>query len=66
MTERFNYVIARPWDKDSDQLCCYMSYNNQVYWGTMKDAQGSLDYVINRMKEDGEPNDYRIYKVVPL
>jgi hypothetical protein len=65
MTEKFNYVIARPWDEEDDELCCYMLCGNDVHYGTLEDAQDSLDYVLSQL-EDEEPNDYRIYKVVPL
>lgn len=60
----FNYVIARPWGDDTESLCCYMTYANVVHYGTLEDAKEHLKYVISR-QEEGEPTDYKIYKVVP-
>lgn len=64
MHKNFNYVIAHPWYEDDGELCCYMVHGNEVHYGTIEDATATLQYVISQ-KEEGEPNDYRIYKVVP-
>ena len=63
MHKNFNYVIARPWYEEEGELCCYMLGGKEVHYGTIEDANAALQYVIR--KEEGDPNDYKIYKVVP-
>jgi hypothetical protein len=56
----FNYVIARKWFDNTNQLCCY-SYHNTVFYGTMKDAQDTLEFIKGRADEKAD--EYLIYKV---
>ena len=35
MNEKFNFIIARKWDKNSDNLCVYAVHNKEVHFGTM-------------------------------
>lgn len=64
MNENFSYVIAHPWYEEDGELCTYMLAGKEVHYGTAQEAQKTLDYVISQTAQD-EPNDYRIYKVVP-
>lgn len=59
--EQFNYCIGYYWSPDSKQLGTY-TYFGVVHYGTMKDAEGMLEYVKGR----GGKYDYQIFKVVPL
>lgn len=56
----FNYVIARKWFDDSNQLCCY-TYHNTVFYGDIKDARDTLELIKNRADE--YKDDYEIYIV---
>lgn len=62
MTERFNYVIARKWektDKPGDAICVY-TYGHEVFNGTMDDAVSMRDFIQGRTDEEG----YEIYPVM--
>ena len=39
MNEKFNFIIARKWDKNSDHLCVYTMHNKEVHFGTMMGAK---------------------------
>jgi hypothetical protein len=58
--DKFNYVIARMWFYDNNQMNCY-TYHNTVFYGTMEDAQGTLEFIKSRALENAE--EYRIYKI---
>lgn len=66
--ETFDYVVARPWDaskpwdttKRVGGLCIY-SYRAEVQNGTMRSAQGFLDYVRNGSPDHAD--EYAIYRV---
>lgn len=58
--DKFNYVIARRWFDDSNQLSCY-SYGATVFYGNMEDAMGALDFIRGKADEHGD--DYEIYKI---
>lgn len=56
----FNYVIARKWFDDSNQLNCY-TYHNTVFYGDLKDAQNTLEFIKDRADE--HQDEYQIYKL---
>lgn len=58
--EEFNYVIARKWFNDSNQLNCY-TYHNTVFYGDLKDAQNTLEFIKGRADE--HQDEYQIYKL---
>ena len=60
MTDKFNYVIARMWFHDNNQLNCY-TYHNTVFYGTMEDAENQLEFIKNRAGENED--QYKIYKI---
>jgi hypothetical protein len=57
---KFNYVIARKWFDDSNQLNCY-TYHNTVFYGTMEDAEDQLEFIKGRA--DKNADQYKIYKI---
>lgn len=59
--EEFNYVIARMWFEDSNELDCY-AIHNTIFYGTMEDAEAQLEFIKGRVDEN-EADEYRIYKV---
>lgn len=61
MDEQFNFVIARRWFKDKNQLSCY-SYHNTVFYGNMEEALAQLEFIRGRADED-VADQYEIYKI---
>jgi len=59
--EKFNYVIARMWFKDSNQLNCY-TYHNTVFYGTMEEAEEQLEFIKGRA-DANIADEFCIYKV---
>lgn len=59
--EQFNYVIARRWEKEKNQLNCY-SYHNTVFYGDIQDARNTLEFIKGRADED-KKDEYQIYKI---
>ena len=55
---KFNYVIARKWFDDSNQLCCY-TYHNTVFYGDMKDAIDTRNFI--RGRADDHNDEYDVY-----
>jgi hypothetical protein len=60
MDNQFNYVIARRWYNDNNQLNCY-TYHNTVFYGDMKDAQNTLEFIKGRA--DKNSDEFQIYKI---
>lgn len=60
--DKFNYVIARLWSNKNNELNCY-TYHTTVFFGNMKDAENTLEFIKGRTSEDPEPKEYRIYKI---
>jgi hypothetical protein len=60
MSDKFNYVIARRWYEDSNELCCYV-YHNAIFYGNMEDAISTRDFI--RGRGDGHKEEYEIYKI---
>ena len=64
--DRFNYVIARRWDKEKNELSCY-AFGATVFYGDLVDAKNTLEFI--RGRETHHPSDdYEIYRIpdVPL
>jgi hypothetical protein len=59
--DKFNYVIARKWQDDSNQLCCY-SFHVEVFYGDIEDARNTLEFIKGRADEF-EKEHYRIHKI---
>jgi hypothetical protein len=57
----FNYVIARKWFDNSNQLNCY-TYHNTVFHGDIEDARNTLEFIKDRVDED-KADQYQIYKI---
>jgi hypothetical protein len=60
MDDGFNYVIARRWYNDSNQLNCY-TYHNTVFYGNMVDAKNTLEFI--RGRADKHADEFQIYKI---
>jgi hypothetical protein len=63
---KFNYVIARKWYDNSNELSCY-TYHNDVFYGDEEDAKNTLEFIKGRADED-KKDQYGIYKIndIPL
>ena len=59
--DNFNYVIARRWYDDSNQLNCY-TYFNTVFYGNIEEAREQLEFLRGRADED-KRDQYQIYKI---
>jgi hypothetical protein len=59
--DNFNYVIARLWSEDDIRLNCY-TFHSTVFYGDMKDAQNTLEFIKNRVDED-KSSEFKIYKI---
>ena len=59
--DKFNYVIARRWYEDNNQLCCYR-YHSDVFYGDINDARNTLEFIKGRADEL-EKEHYRIHKI---
>ena len=59
--DKFNYVIARLWSNKNNELCCY-TYHTTVFYGDMKDAEKTLEFIKGRADEINA-DEYRIYKI---
>ena len=57
--KEFNYVIGRYWEGENGRIASFMLYNNQVHFGTIKEAESDLNYV----KERSEKGNYKIFVV---
>jgi hypothetical protein len=58
--DKFNYVIARKWHDDSNELCCY-AYNTTVFYGDSEDAISTRDFIRGRAEDHND--EYEIYKI---
>lgn len=56
---QFNYVIARRWEKEKNQLNCY-TFHNTVFYGDMQDAKNTLEFIKGRADED-KSEQFQIY-----
>ena len=59
--DKFNYVIARLWSKEENQLNCY-TFHTTVFYGDMKDAKNTLEFIKSRADED-KAEEFQIYKI---
>jgi hypothetical protein len=59
-TDQFNYVIARKWEKENNQLSCY-TFHNTVFYGNIVDARKTLQFIKGRA--DHKLEEYEIYIV---
>ena len=60
MENRINYVVARLWYENSNQLCVY-AYGSEVHYGTIEDAENFKNFCEKNSKEK-----YKIYKLVEV
>ena len=60
MDNKFNYVIARRWHDDRNELCCY-TYHNTVFYGNLEDAISTRDFIRGRAEDHND--EYEIYKL---
>ena len=59
--DKFNYVIARRWDKEKNELSCY-AFGATVFYGDLVDAKNTLEFIKGRADEV-EKEHYRIHKI---
>ena len=59
--DKFNYVIARRWDKEKNELSCY-AFGTTVFYGNLVDAKNTLEFIKGRVDEV-EKEHYRIHKI---
>jgi hypothetical protein len=57
---KFNYVIARRWEKEKNQLSCY-TFHVTVFYGDIDDARKTLEFIKGRA--DHKPEEYQIYVI---
>jgi hypothetical protein len=58
---KFNYVIARRWDKEKNELSCY-AFGATVFYGDLVDAKNTLEFIKGRADGD-DKEQYQIYKI---
>lgn len=58
--DKFNYVIARRWEKEKNQLSCY-TFHTTVFYGDIDDARKTLEFIKGRA--DHKPEEYQIYVI---
>jgi hypothetical protein len=58
---KFNYVIARLWKEDENQLNCY-TFHSTVFYGDIDDAKNTLEFIKSRADVD-KKEQYRIHKI---
>ena len=58
---KFNYVIARRWDKEKNELSCY-AFGTTVFYGDITDSKNTLEFIRGR-DTSYPPEDYEIYKI---
>ena len=59
--DRFNYVIARLWSEEDNQLNCY-TFHTTVFYGDIEDAKNTLEFIKGRADED-KVDKYQIYRI---
>jgi hypothetical protein len=59
--DRFNYVIARLWSEEENQLNCY-TFHTTVFYGDIEDAKNTLEFIKGRADEDNV-DKYQIYRI---
>lgn len=64
--KQFNFAVGRYWEGDSGAVGCYMTYNNVVHFGTLKQAKAHRDYCNRHSELDGEPKDYKVFMLVEV
>ena len=68
-TTKFNYAVGRPWNirEPNGAVSTYMTYNNEVFYGTTADAHSLVEYCNGKLDEDERKrNPYKIYKLVEI
>lgn len=58
--EKFNYVIAKKWNEETDSLCCY-AYGATVFYDNIEGAEATLNFIRGRV--DDNSSNYEIYKI---
>ena len=56
--KEFNYIIGRYWNGKDGQICAYTVYT-EVHFGTLEEANKTLEYVEGRRPDKG----YKIFKI---
>jgi len=59
--DKFNYVIARKWNDDSNELC-YYRYLSDIFYGDIEDAKNTLEFIKGRADDD-KKQQYQIHKI---
>ena len=59
---KINYAIGHYWDDSDGAVGCYMTYSNDVHFGTLKEAEDHLEYVKSRSPE----KNWRIFQLVEV
>jgi len=53
--KKYNYVVARYWNKkESDSLCCY-TYGSTVFYGTKKSAKKLSKFISEKTGKKYKP-----------
>lgn len=60
MKNKFNYVVARRWENEKNQLSCY-TFHVTVFYGDIDDARKTLEFI--RGRADHKPEEYQIYVI---
>lgn len=60
-SKKFNYAVGRYWKGESGEVCIY-TFQSEVHYGDLKDAELLLEYV----KEQEPEEDWKIFVLKEL
>ena len=63
--KKFNYAVGHYWEGESGSVGTY-AYGNNLFFGTMEQAQSFLRYVQEQDKKDKKVADRRDWRVFQL
>lgn len=57
---KINYAIGHYWEDSDGAVGCYMTYSNDVHFGTISEAEDHLEYVKSRSPD----KEWHIFQLV--
>jgi hypothetical protein len=66
--KKFNYAIGHYWEGESGSVGTY-AYGNEIFYGTMEQAQSFLQYVLDmdmKEKKKADRRDWRIFQLIEV
>jgi hypothetical protein len=66
-SKKFNYAVGHYWEGESGSVGTY-AYGNDIFYGTMEQAQSFLAYVQeeNKKKKVADRRDWRIFQLIEV